>query len=203
MVIVKIGRKANAGGGEAAFTLVEVMVSLAIFSAVGLGLLMGFISLERNYSATTDFALSHGDEMRVSDYMALDFRRALSMDPLQPNDASIYIPAYYDDSNTPVTPKLDGEGGVYYGERDALGNVPTVRIHYYLVNGCVYRKQGDAPAVVLATSVHAFAFPAIVPNDGKVVKTLITFMPKFTSDSSTATNATAFYNTTLLRNKIY
>jgi type II secretory pathway component PulJ len=189
---------------EAAFTLAELMVSMAVFSTVGLGLVLGFVALERSYSATTDFALSHGDEMRVSDYIALDLRRALSIDPLQPNDASIYIPAYYDDNNAPVTPALDGAGGVYYGQLDASGNVPTIRVHYYLFNGCVYRQQGNAPAVVLATSVHAFNFPAVTPDDGKVVKTLITFAPKFASDvDPTVINATAFYNTTLLRNKIY
>jgi type II secretory pathway component PulJ len=188
----------------AAFTLAEVMISVAIFSTAGLALLLGFVALERSYSATTDFALSHGDEMRLSDYLALDFRRALAVDPLQPNDASIYIPAYYDNNNLPVTPSLDGEGGVYYGPLDASGNVPTVRVHYYLFNGCVYRQQGSAPAVVLATSVHAFNFPAVTPADGKVVRTLITFAPKFASETDpTVINATAFYNTTLLRNKVY
>lgn len=204
MVGINLRGKPRAFSRDAGFTLTELMVTLTIFSGVGLSLLMGFVSLERNYSATTDFALSHGDEMRVSDYMALDFRRALAIDPLLPNDASIYIPAYYDANNAPVTPTLNGEGGVYYGQLDSSGNVPMVKVHYYLVNGCVYRKQGDAPAVILATSVHAFTFPAVVPDDGKVVKTLITFLPKFTSaSSSTAINGTAFYNTTLLRNTIY
>jgi prepilin-type N-terminal cleavage/methylation domain-containing protein len=189
---------------RAAFTLAEVMVAMAIFSTVGLGLMIGFVTLERGYSATTDFAVSHGDEMRVSDYLALDFRRALSIDPLQPNDASIYIPAYYDSNNLPVTPTLDGQGGVYYGQLDASGKVPTVRVHYYLFNGCVYRQEGSSPAVVLATSVHALNFSAVTPADGKVVQTLITFAPKFFSDTDpTVINATAFYNTTLLRNKVY
>lgn len=203
MVAVNSGGRATAARSGGGFTLAEVMVSLAIFSGVGLSLLMGFISLERNYSATTNFALSHGDEMRLSDYMALDFRRALSIDPLQTNEASIYIPAYYDSNDAPVIANLDGGGGVYYGQRDPSGNIATVRVHYYLLNGCVYRKEGNKPTVVLATSVHAFTFPAVTPNDGKVVKTLITFAPKFTYDSTKAITATAFYNTTLLRNKIY
>jgi prepilin-type N-terminal cleavage/methylation domain-containing protein len=189
---------------RAAFTLLELMFSIAIFSSAGLALLLGFVALERSFSATTQFAQSHGDEMRLSDYMALDFRRALAVETLQPNEASIYIPAYYDSNNEPITPTLDGEGGVYYGPLDASGNVPKIRIHYYLVNGCVYRQEGSAPPVVLATSVHAFNFPAVIPADGKVVRTLITFAPQFSSgEDTTVINATAFYNTTLLRSTIY
>jgi prepilin-type N-terminal cleavage/methylation domain-containing protein len=194
----------SAAGRVGGFTLVELMISSAIFSIVSLGLLMGFVSLERNYSATTDFALSHGDQMRVSDYMAMDLRRALAVPSLQPNDALIDIPVYYDSNNAPTTPTLNGDGGVYYGTLDGSGNVQTVRVHYYLQNGSVYRQQGTSPAALLATSVNAFNFPTVTPNDGKVVKTLITFKPKFASATNpTVINETAFYNTTLLRNKIY
>jgi prepilin-type N-terminal cleavage/methylation domain-containing protein len=190
---------------EGGFSLAELMISLAVFSFVSLGLLMGFVSLQRNYSATTDFALSHGDQMRVSDYMAMDFRRALAVPSLQPNDALIDIPVYYDGDNAPTTPTLNGTGGVYYGTLDGSGNVQIVRVHYYLQNGSIYRQQGSGPAVVLATSVNAFNFPSVaIPDQGKVVKTLITFKPKFASETNpTVINETAFYNTTLLRNKIY
>jgi prepilin-type N-terminal cleavage/methylation domain-containing protein len=186
------------------FTLVEVMISSAIFSAVSLGVLMGFTSLERNFSATTDFATKHSDEMRISDYLALDLRRALSVQAVT-NNTTIFIPRYYDGFGQPQMPTLDGHGDVYYG---ASGS--SVRIRYYLSGGAIYREQVDWPlsgsplytTIPVAENVKDFIFS--VTDLGKVITTRITFNPSFRSGgaSGDATTATAFYNTTLLRNSL-
>jgi type II secretory pathway component PulJ len=179
---------------QGGFAISELIVSTLIFCSISLGLLMGFTSLERNYVATSDFSLNHADEMRISDYMALDLRRAVSVQAAE-NDTTIYIPAYYDQTGNPQTPTLDGQGGVFYG---ASGS--SVRIHYYLMAGTIYRQQGNASALPLAVNVQDFTFD--VTDAGKVVTTRITFNPTFNSGgaSASATTATAFYNTTLLRN---
>ena len=154
---------------------------------------MGFTALERNYTAATDFALNHADQMRISDYLALDLRRALAVTAAT-NDTTIQIPSYYDGNNNPQTPTLDGTGGVYYG---ASGSYVSVR--YYLSGSTIYRRQGNGVPVPLAINVQDFIFN--VTDSGKVVSTRITFNPSFTNHTSTAaTAATAFYNTTLLRN---
>src|ERR1700719_3924024 len=103
------GRSLEKPGSLAAggFALSEVLFSTIIFSAISLGLILGFISLERNYAATTDFATNHADEMRISDYMALDLRRALAVQAAT-NDTTIFIPSYYDASGLPQTATLDG-----------------------------------------------------------------------------------------------
>lgn len=179
---------------QAGFALSEIMVSSAIFSIISLGLLMAFISLERNYVATVDFSVNHGDQMRISDYMAMDLRRGLALEAAQ-NNTSINIPCYYDANGMPQTPTLDGKGGVIYG---AAGS--SVHVHYYLQAGSIYRQQGNATPVALATNVQDFVFD--VTDAGKVVTSRITFNPIFTSGqaSSSAVAATTFYNTTLLRN---
>ncbi|HWY52188.1 MAG TPA: hypothetical protein VNW72_11965 [Chthoniobacterales bacterium] len=176
------------------FAISELIVSTSIFCSISLGLLMGFTSLERNYVATSDFSINHADEMRISDYMALDLRRAVSVQAAK-NDTTIYIPAYYDQTSNPQTPALDGQGGVFYG---ASGS--SVKVHYYLMAGTIYRQQDNAPALPLAVNVQDFTFD--VTDAGKVVTTQITFNPTFNSGgaSAAATTATAFYNTTLLRN---
>jgi prepilin-type N-terminal cleavage/methylation domain-containing protein len=180
--------------GHRGFTLPEFMISIAIFSSLCLGLLMGFVALERNFAAAADFSINHADEMRISDYMALDLRRALAVTAGE-NDTTISIPNYYDTHGNPNTPTLDGNGGVYYG---AAGSI--ISIHYYLANGTIYRKQGHQPAVALANNVQDFRFN--VTDLGKVVQTRITFSPTFRFGASPGDNslATAFYNTTLLRN---
>jgi len=179
---------------HAGYLIPELIVSTSIFCSISLGLLMGFTSLERNYEATSDFSLNHADEMRISDYMALDLRRAISVQAAR-NDTTIYIPAYYDQSGNPQTPTLDGQGGVIYG---ASGS--SVKVHYYLMAGTIYRQQDNTQAIPLAVNVQDFVFN--VTDAGKVVTTHITFNPTFNSSgaSTAATTATAFYNTTLLRN---
>jgi prepilin-type N-terminal cleavage/methylation domain-containing protein len=233
------------------FTLTELCISLAIFSIVSAGLLMGFTSLERSYAATTAYTINHADQLRLSDYLAMDLRRAVAVQPAQ-NNTTIFIPRYYDANGVPLKPALDGKGGVFYTATDmaaktvrtgsgppsvTLGNngdyyieqtppppapeqgepvhalygpktagvwgnrtLLSVRVHYYLSEGSIYRKQGDAVPTVLAENVQGFIFD--VTDTGKVVKTRITFNPRFASSgaSSTATTATAFHNTTLLRN---
>jgi len=182
---------------KAGFALMELMISTAIFSSVSAGLIMGFISLKRNYVATTDFAVHHADQMRISDYLALDFRRALKVDPPNRNDVSIYIPCYYD--STPAhsvqTPLLDGKGGVYYGVQDS-----SIKVHYYLSVGVIYRQEGNATPIALAVDVQDFNFD--ISDFGKVIKTSITFKPNFRSAgvSEEIVQGTAFHNTTLLRN---
>src|SRR5437867_3193777 len=91
------------------YALAELIISSTIFFVISLGLLIGFTSLERNYAATSDFSLNHADEMRISDFMALDLRRATAVQAAE-NDTTIYIPAYYDQSGNPQTPSLDGQG---------------------------------------------------------------------------------------------
>jgi type II secretory pathway component PulJ len=185
------GRAKSDSGG---FLLSEMMVSTVIFSAISLGLLMGFTALERNYAATSDFALNHADQMRISDYLALDLRRALSLEAAL-NDTTIYIPSYYDTGGNAQTPALDGSGSVYYGTAGS-----STKIHYYLSGGTIYRRLNNAVPVAIAVNVQDFIFD--VTDAGKVVSTRITFNPTFRAGiaSSDATAATAFYNTTLLRN---
>lgn len=182
---------------RSAFALAELLISTSIFSAVTGALLLGFVALKRNYAATMDFANNHADQMRISDYLALDFRRAIKVDPPQTNDVTIYIPCYYDSTpaHSPQTPTLDGKGGVIYGTAGS-----SVKIHYYLAGSVIYRQEGTNDPVSLAVDVEDFVF---VPSDlGKVIKTSITFKPTFRSaGASDATRqVTAFYNTTLLRN---
>jgi type II secretory pathway component PulJ len=179
---------------ERAFLLYETMIAMSIFSAISLGLMMGFTSLERNLAATTSFATNHTDAMRISDYLALDLRRALSIQSTQ-NDTTITIPDYYDASGNPQTPQLDAGGGVYYGSSGS-----SVQVRYYLFNGTIYRRQNSDAPIAIAENVSDFVFT--VTDFGKVATTKVTFKPMFRSSgaSQAVIDGTAVYNTTLLRN---
>ena len=183
--------KRNKNGGSA---LAETSIAAGIFSAISGGLLMGFVSLERNFAATTDFATNHADQARISDYLARDLRRALTVIAAT-NDTTITIPSYYDSNGSPQTPTLDGAGDVLYG---ASGSFVTIR--YYLLGSTIYRRQDSQTPIAIADNVKDFIFN--VTDLGKVVNTQLTFNPTFCSRgaSNAAIAATTFYNTTLLHN---
>src|ERR1044071_10165733 len=94
-----------------AFLLPETLIAMSIFSAISLALVMGFVSLERNFAATTDFATNHTDAMRISDYLARDLRSALTVTSTQ-NNTTITVPSYYDSDANPQTPPPDGAGAL-------------------------------------------------------------------------------------------
>ena len=269
-------RKQHARRG---FALGEMIISTAIFSSVSAGLILGFVSLRRNYEATSDFAMNHGDQMRISDYLALDFRRAIAVQAAT-NDTTLYIPAYYtprapgerETAKQPRSPVLDSKGKIFYGPTPqvrtttalptciftnftaaapatlrgtgvgaliingynvALGDTVfvanqgsevqnglysvtatggaaevwaltaiAVKVRYYLAGAAIYRSQEGEPdqPTALAHEVQDFVFEAT--DLGKVVKTSITFKPRFRSAGASegVNKATAFHNTTLLRN---
>lgn len=113
----KSDRRCNRRG----FTLSELAIATTIFGIVSVGLYMGFISLTRSYAATTDFAINHADQMRLSDYLAMDLRRAVAVSAAT-NDTSITIPIYYDATGKiPLLPALDGNAGIFYTATDMTG----------------------------------------------------------------------------------
>jgi hypothetical protein len=100
------------------------MITCVISAVVSAGLYMAFTSLKRSYAATTDFAINHGDQMRISDYLALDLRRAVAI-TAGTNDTTITIPSYYDASGkVPLLPAWE-PNGVFYTATDMTGK--TVR----------------------------------------------------------------------------
>jgi type II secretory pathway component PulJ len=177
-----------------AFALSELMIATTIFAVISMGLMLAYTSLTRSYSATNDFAINHADQMRISDYLALDLRRALAV-TAGTNDTTIDIPAYYATDGSIQTPTVDSSGNINYGAAGA-----SVRIRYYLSGSSIYRQQDTATPLEIASNVADFKFN--VSDSGKVVTTQITFNPTYrTAGASTAANlATSFYNTTLLRN---
>ena|SRR5437868_813714 len=190
------------------FTLAEIMFSTAAFSIVSLGLLMAGTSLRRNASAVNDYAGDHAAQMRISDSIAMDLRRSLSVTLSVPNNISIVIPQYMPTpapsatpQPTPYAPQLNGSGGVYYG---LSVNNSTVTISYYLQNGFIYRQEGSTQPVVLADNAQDFVFTPSAADNGKVIETTITFRPNFrsTGASAAAIAGTTFRNRTLLRNNV-
>jgi type II secretory pathway component PulJ len=206
---------------ECGMTLVEMLVACGVLLVIGMGLVMGLAALQRNFQATCDYATNHGDEMRISDYLARDLRRATSVSVSGTGSATtvtMTLPNYYDSTGSPRVPVVNSDGTVAYQDASVTPPVNSTSVTYYLSNGTMYRSQ-NAVAKALAVNVQSFQLTlvdsATDPNAGsdfnlsssllgKVaeVKTQISFSPHFSNSGSTQNGikSTTFYNTTLLRN---
>jgi len=71
-----------------AFTLVEVLVACTIAVIALAAVVAGATAMQRCFVAAEDFALAKSDQARLSDYIALDLRRALSVTAGTANDAT-------------------------------------------------------------------------------------------------------------------
>lgn len=197
------------------------MVAAGVIGMIAGGVGMAFVAMQRNLSATRDYATNHADEMRISDYLALDLRRALSVaisGSGGTTKVTLTIPNYYDSNGNPRMPTIKSNGSVDYRDASVPTPVSTVTVSYYLSKGAMIREQSgikkelavnvqDFKLTVLdsATDPNAaqnFDIPVVLAGKVAQVKTRISFSPTFRSSGATAatTAATTFFNTTLLRN---
>jgi len=82
-----------------AFTLVEMLMTLASSSIVMAAVLVGGVALQRSFAAVEGYSIAEGDQLRVEDYIAMDCRRALSASVDANNTLTLTIPNYYDANN--------------------------------------------------------------------------------------------------------
>jgi hypothetical protein len=180
----------------AGFTLVEAMMSTAIGGFVFAALFTGSLTMQRCFSAVQDYAFATTDQARLSDYLALDLRRALSL-TLGTDGTTILtlkMPQYYGDDGLPRTPTII-KYQASYGALDS-----RVTVVYKKVGNTIVRQEDAKPAVEVAVNVQDFEMK--LEDLGKVVKTQITFVPQFQRKLPTSARPeTAVFSTTLLRNQ--
>jgi prepilin-type N-terminal cleavage/methylation domain-containing protein len=181
------------------FTLVEMMMVLASGSIVLAALLTGGVALQRSFAAVEGYSIAEGDQLRVSDYIAMDVRRALTASVDNNNVLTITIPNYYDANNDnpswsdahALAPSFDSNGAVQYGSG-------TTTIKYYELASNFIREVNGTKHVI-ATNVSSFT---VTPQDlTSSVSCSITFTPTFTYLPGPGPVAgTTVYSNTFLRN---
>jgi hypothetical protein len=186
-----------------AFTLVELMMAVGSGSIMLAALITAAVALERSFAAVEGYSISEADQLRVSDYIALDVRRALSAS-VSGGTLTLTIPNYYNAHNdnpswtnaTPVGLIDDGYGGFTYGTGSTLAGSITIR--YYQQGASFIREVAGTPSII-ANNVSSFS---VTPQDlSSSVSCKITFAPTFTYLPGTgAINATTVYSNTFLRN---
>jgi len=182
-----------------AFTLVEMLMTLAGSAIVLTALVVGGIALQRSFAAVEGYSTSDGDELRVSDYIALDVRRALTASVDANNTLTLTIPNYYDaNNNNPkwsnahaLTPSFNANGAIQYG-------AGSTTIKYYKLSSSFIREVSGT-ANTIASNVSSFS---VTSQDlTSSVSCSITFTPNFTtSPGPGAVIGTTVYSNTFLRN---
>jgi prepilin-type N-terminal cleavage/methylation domain-containing protein len=160
-----IARKTNRR--SAAFTLVEMLVGVAVLSVFLSGLLRTWSSLTFTGLNTIAYASRQSDQMRVLDYIKRDIRRATAVEIYNGatlvtgtttfgTELRLTIPDYYSDSReednaigtrTTIAPTVTS-GTVNYGT--------SFTVRYYTTGGAVIRNEGGTLRTI-ADAAGAFA----------------------------------------------
>lgn len=186
----------RAGRRTSAFTLLEVLVAATLGSLAMAAVISGAMAIQRCFVAAEDFARGKADQTRLSDFLALDLRRAIAVTPGTDGITllTIKIPDYYDNSGTPRTPTIVNYVASYGDPAQ------PVTVVYKKINGSIYRGENNAVQKEIAANVEDFQLS--VQDLGKVVKAQVTFLPVFRRKTNIDSRAaTTVFSTTLLRNK--
>jgi hypothetical protein len=178
--------------GERGATLVETVVSAAITTVMAAGLLVGAITVQKSFAASRHHIDAQAQQMRVTDYLALDLRRALTVTTAT-DQITLTIPEYFDGSGTPILPTVNG-GRIKYGPN-------PITVTYFKRADTIVRQEGNVETII-ATDVDDFQLN--FQDLGQSVTASVTFIPRFQFSSNanaSVRDGTATYATTLLRNK--
>jgi hypothetical protein len=182
----------NSAARLAAWTLTELMIGIAAASVLCGGMITGSIALLKSYAASKHHIVAQSEQMRLTDFMNLDLRRALTVSTAG-GRLTITIPDYYDSDHEPRTPTIRGSMAVY-------GPTPK-QIIYQKTGSTIYRQEGTT-LTPLATDVSDFALTFL--DLGQSIQVTVTFVPRFQFSSGrrdSSRDGTATFTTTLLRNK--
>ena len=207
------------------FTIAEMTVAMGVGTVILAGFTAASIALQRSFVAIEDYAKGQNDQMRISDYLALDLRRAFSVSisgssAQPPVTVTLTIPNFYSAPNTPYDPHITGVTGwpykkhhhnkhqniilnqvVDYGPWNGSAvTTPTKTVTYVFDNGSqTLTRNVDGVASIIATDVKDFNVS--ISDLDETAQTQITFNPRFrTVASADAVAATTYFQTTLTRN---
>ena len=183
-----------------AFTLVEMMTSVACGVMILAAIVAASVALQRSIAAIENYSNTEGSQLRVLDYIALDCRRATAVSVTN-NQLQLTLPVYYNSGSSyaAYTPSLSNcsAGGctLTYG----AGSVTVV----YQQSGTNFNRvvtvkdaagnavSGYPQTTTIAQNVSSFT---VTPsNSSASVSCSVMFFPNFVRMTGTGTwwNGTA------------
>jgi hypothetical protein len=93
------------------FTLVEMVVTMGIATGILAAFTAAAVALQKSFYAIEDYAKGQNDQMRISDYLSLDLRRAYNIAVATSAQTgavtvTLTLPNFYASANTPYDPKV-------------------------------------------------------------------------------------------------
>jgi hypothetical protein len=170
------------------------MASSAVVGIIFAALFSGAMAMQRCFAAVEDYAIAKADQTRLTDYIAMDLRRALTVTAGTGGTImTVTIPDYYDSTGAPRTPTITKYVADY-------GNATApVTVAYKKFGSAIVREEGGTSRVI-ATGIEDFQLA--VEDLDKVVKTKVSFRPQFRRRGAEAgREGTLVHNTTFLRNR--
>jgi len=208
------------------FTVSEMAVAAAVGAVILAALSSSSVALQRSFVAIEDYAKGQNDQMRISDYLALDLRRAFSVhitgsSAQPPMMVSLVIPNFYQPKepnkpSIPYDPHITGLSGWPYKKHHhhkhkniilnqvvdygLVGGATSKTVTYIFDNGSqTLTRNVDGVASLVATDVKDFNVS--ISDLDETAQTQIKFNPRFrTAASADATAGTTYFQTTLTRN---
>ena len=191
-----------------AFTLVEMMIAIAIaFTILGVTLTSS-IALEKSFNSVDNYFATHMQQIRVVDYLARDVKRGFSVtSSLDRQTVTVKIPKYIiqaaDSDATPSTIGTPRSPTLAIANRDYNINYGTTNNKIitveYKINGSSILRTEDGVVTTIASSTDNLIPETIDVElaNTEYTTTAITFKPISVADR----NGTVVYSTAYLRNR--
>ena len=172
-----------------AFTLVEIMVGMAIASAMLAAALYAGLGVLRSLEAADDYSYESNEQLRAMDYIARDIRGALTLIVSSGGQTlEVTLPQYYSSYDTqgnptgsPMDPSLAGGVPTY-------GNIAQPLLVTYSVSGQrLIREQtiqSTAATTRLVVCENVNDFQLLFVPQSTAVQYSITFQPRLRSASA-------------------
>lgn len=214
-----LARRRTRGGFG--FTLLEVVVSMALGSVVFAAALAAIVFLQKSYAATEQYASNLADQMRLIDYLAMDLRRAVNAEFVtsggKTTGLTLTLVDYYTTDGVPNPPRLNLLAP-YYG----ADPTSTFKVFYLfqatysdlraglLLNAVTRQERSTtSPKTVVAAGMESFPdikfyTPAEVETtvfqDALKSTLRIAFKPMFQTPATSNSNTIVLHGMTFLRN---
>ncbi len=185
----------NSGKRIAAFSLVEIVVAMGLFTTFSALLITTWMAVTKLAINATSYAFTQNDQMRLVDYLKRDVRRATTIEIYNGatkvtgtttfgSELRLTFSDYYTDSrqednafgtSTPSLPTIGGTS-ISYG-------IPLT-VRFYVLGGAAIRDEAGISRTIGAT-VGAFATSFKHENDGAVRCRVTYARPMWASTSQT------------------
>ena len=202
--------KLKSSQSTAAFTISEMLVSVALSSIVLAAAIVSGVSLQKSFSAVDSYFTTHMQQIRIIDYLNRDVKRGLIVTTsVDLQSVTMSLPNYIIQSGdsdatstnigTPRTPTIS-----YNSSGWQVNYAPSTTTVVYTINGNSITRTENGIVTTIASSTDQ-----LVPSTTDVeltnteyANTSVTFAPIFSSNGSTASRTgTSLYATAYLRNK--